>query len=236
MLSTIIKAGIVFGSVSRRQFAVREDNLGVSYAAKSGPPVSTSKLAQPAYLLSVAGWPGSCRELLEQWDKEKKCPKACFIQHQQALDVLSQRESWTLQVFVAAEAASVLALFDGFAGVLFRFSFQNFLVCLQGLANFLSTITRITLDGSLRLSASQLHSRTIPRVFLIRPIQFIAYLVSISIFSNSRFLPLECASEIRNIEDVDKKRLEMVRRERPQAYNAVIWLRNNKKRFKANNY
>lgn len=51
-----------------------------------------------------------------------------------------------------------------------------------------------------------------------------------------RFHRLECASKIRNIEDVDKKRLEMLRRERPQAYDAVMWLRNNKERFKANIY
>ena len=118
----------------------------VTHAAKSGSPVS-SQLAQPAYLSQVGQdhvysklllatpqdvgkfilhW--ERLELLEQWDKEKDCPEACFIQ--QALDLLSQRESQTLQVLVAAEAASVIAFF--FYGLTTsEFSFQNLLVCAQ---------------------------------------------------------------------------------------------------------
>ena len=166
----------------------------VTHAAKSGSPVS-SQLAQPAYLSQVGQdhvysklllatpqdvgkfilhW--ERLELLEQWDKEKDCPEACFIQ--QALDLLSQRESQTLQVLVAAEAASVIAFFFF---TVWRRRNSHFKTCLSArriLANFLLTIARITLDGSIRLSASLLHSRTIRRVFPIRPIQCIAGLVT----------------------------------------------------------
>jgi len=41
-----------------------------------------------------------------------------------------------------------------------------------------------------------------------------------------------CISKIKNMEDVDRNRLEMLRRDRPQVHEAVVWLRENKARFR----